>query len=239
MNDNYDLKPVRLAMLEVYCEIVKICERHNLRQWVFFGTLLGAARHQGFIPWDDDIDMAMPRRDYEAFIRIAREELPSWLSWKSMETNSSYQLAFGKVVENRADVVEDVQRKSHLKLEQGIFIDVFPLDGLPSNDMLLFFWKVQRSIRRRLKMSSLSLQLWHAGMDFDMSERVGFAEESLPKKTRYQYRAEFFKETVQLPFEDITVSAPMGWEQILVLMFGNWRALPPEEKRVPSHQILG
>ena len=93
----YNLRPLWDVLIDMYEEIKILCDRHGIRHWAVAGTALGAMRHQGFIPWDDDFDIAMMRPDYERFLIVAQKELPNHLVWSSVETNPEHKLSFGKV----------------------------------------------------------------------------------------------------------------------------------------------
>lgn len=129
MNQKPNLKPVWEAILCVYKEFARICEKHNLRFYVTDGSAIGAIRHKGFIPWDDDLDISMPREDYCRFLEIAKDELPPHLKTLSIEENPEYNALFAKVIESRREVVEDVEHKIGYTLTSGIYIDIFPIDG--------------------------------------------------------------------------------------------------------------
>ena len=135
MNDNtqnkVNLRPLWDAILEVYKVIADICNRHSLRYCASYGTALGAVRHGGFIPWDDDLDIEMPRPDYELFIEIAKKELPEGYSWLDQYNCDTYENPFGKVIVSNENIVDRVSAESGLSLGYGIFVDIFPVDGYP------------------------------------------------------------------------------------------------------------
>ena len=108
-------------------EFDRICKKHGLTYYLIGGTLLGAVRHQGFIPWDDDIDVGMPRKDYNEFIRIAQSELPPQLFLQTINSDPGYDHFFAKLRINNTVFMEEAV-KSSIR-HQGIFIDIFPLDG--------------------------------------------------------------------------------------------------------------
>lgn len=128
----YNLKPLWDKIMNVYAEFKSICERHNLRHCAAYGTVLGAIRHKGFIPWDDDFDLFMPRPDYERFIEFARKEAPSHLRVITYDSDKSYDGMWVTFRDMRDDVLEHTRRISGIDLV-GIYIDVFPLDGMPSS----------------------------------------------------------------------------------------------------------
>lgn len=129
---DYGLRPVWNEMLAIFDEFVKLCKKHNLRYYAYAGTALGAVRHDGFIPWDDDMDLAMPRPDYERFVRIANDELPHNLRFVNWKNTPEFHLLFGKIqLSDKMKVLKVEQEVGHI-LSNGIFIDIFPLDGYPS-----------------------------------------------------------------------------------------------------------
>lgn len=137
------LAPMWDAILNVYKEFARICERHNFRFYLIDGSAIGAVRHQGFIPWDDDLDVAMPREDYEEFLKVAPQELPSHLKTITIDNTPGYYLLFGKIQETRRDVVEAIEHKVGYTLSNGIFIDIFPIDGYDYSRFRLAFTKVK------------------------------------------------------------------------------------------------
>ena len=131
--EDFNLHPVWSAIIEVYKVVSQICERNNLRYWAAFGTALGAVRHHGFIPWDDDLDLMMPREDYDRFMAIAEDQLPTYMKTVSIYNTREYHWGFGKVQDCREDVLKRVQTESGCRLPDGIYVDIFPLDGCLSS----------------------------------------------------------------------------------------------------------
>ncbi|MBQ7635092.1 MAG: LicD family protein [Bacteroidaceae bacterium] len=128
----YDLKRLHQCILGNLLAVDEVCRRHGLRYYIYDGTMLGAVRHGGFIPWDDDLDIAMPREDYEVFINNAHEWLPAPYEFVSFETDHSYPLPFGKVQDSSTTLIE----RAHLPYLGGLYIDVFPIDGLPDSTLM-------------------------------------------------------------------------------------------------------
>ena len=128
-----NLKPVWDATLDVYREVAKICDKYGLRYYLTDGTALGAVRHHGFIPWDDDFDMSMPREDYQKFVEIAAKELPAHLKFVNWENAPEFTLLFGKVQDSREEFIKSVEEQCGYMLSSGIYIDIIPIDGYPKS----------------------------------------------------------------------------------------------------------
>ena len=124
------MNDVQRKELDVYEEVAEICDRHNLRYFAIGGTCIGAVRHNGFIPWDDDIDVGMPRYDYEEFLRICKTELPSYLEVLDCERESQFPYLFAKIHDSRTTLI-GLGFNGNPSLYTGAFIDIMPIDGLP------------------------------------------------------------------------------------------------------------
>lgn len=123
------LRELQMCELEILKEFVRICDRFSLRYYLTGGTLLGAVRHQGFIPWDDDIDVTMPREDYDRFAHVCASALDKKFFYQSPETDANYYLSYAKLRKKNTEVYEPRFQLS--KFYKGVFIDIFPLDFCP------------------------------------------------------------------------------------------------------------
>ena len=133
------MNEVQQKILEIFIEIDKICVKHNLRYYAIGGTCLGAVRHRGFIPWDDDMDIAMPEKDFETFMNIAPKELPANLKLLSFDQLlRERNFFFAKVHDINTTFIENYQNGIASNYS-GIFVDIMPLGGMPRN-------KIRRSI---------------------------------------------------------------------------------------------
>ena len=130
--DNETLRKVQLAQLEIGKEIKRVCDENGIKYFLDSGTLLGAIRHKGFIPWDDDMDMGMLREDYERFIEIAPKELKPEYFLQTWKTDKSYHYAFAKIRKKGTVFIEAVSQKTNAHNE--IFVDVFPYDIYPDDE---------------------------------------------------------------------------------------------------------
>ena len=129
-----NIRKLQKVDLEIVKEVVSICETNKLKYYIIGGTLLGAIRHNGFIPWDDDIDIGMPRNDYERFLKIAPTILSKHLDIVNFRTDPSYQYFITRVRDTETKVVEI--RIGNSSKYTNASIDIFPLDGSPNNILL-------------------------------------------------------------------------------------------------------
>ncbi len=146
------LKFLQTQVLEVLLVVDKFCEEHNLTYYLGEGTLLGAIRHQGFIPWDDDIDILMPRDDYEKFIALAQEGLPEGYQLDSIETNPNHWTILAQVQMTKP-VPYLKKRMEGIALNNGPAIDIFPVDFVPSD-------KSRKLAIRSAKIKLLRRTMW-------------------------------------------------------------------------------
>lgn len=128
--------------MDIVKEVVRICDAHGFKYYMLGGTMLGAVRHQGFIPWDDDIDLGMPRDDYEAFLEIADKELPEHLRVVNYRNDPAYQYYITRVQDTQTSVVEE--RIGNDSKYTCASIDIFPIDGTPNNPIArkIYFFRV-------------------------------------------------------------------------------------------------
>ena len=124
------LRRQQMRMLDILLEVDKICKQHDIRYWLSSGTLIGAMRHNGFIPWDDDLDIEMMRSDYLRLMEILPKELPDWLALQNSDTDPNYFYFYAKMRDKRSRMLEQ-NGYDRLWQEQGIYIDIFPMEQHP------------------------------------------------------------------------------------------------------------
>ena len=260
------MNDLQLKMLDMMSWYHKLCEENNLRYYVVGGTALGAIRHKGFIPWDDDIDVGMPRADYEKF-----RELSSKLSAGSRyaiefpSNKKDFVYPYGKVYDTATTLIEHTRYKT----KRGIFIDVFPLDGLGDDkeEALRSFEAIDAkynllatevcALRKErgwyknlaiiiarcippfiLNSRKLIRQIEELSKkrDFDSCEYVANAVGNWHKKEIM--RREWLGTPTLYEFESIKVYGPENYHEYLTQLYGDYMKLPPKEKQVSHHDYL-
>lgn len=259
------LRQLQLAELEILDEFVRVCQAHDLRYYLVGGTLLGAVRHQGFIPWDDDIDVAMPREDYDRFAQIASEELGPQYFYQCPDTDPHYFLTYAKVRKNGTEVYEE--RFRNAQFHKGVFIDIFPLDFCPKPGLvchLLFNVLAVMNYRGQVdsgepykpydeisgKIGYTVLRMFSSrGLVrlrkklLSLSKRLSCGEFIACFSGAYGYRKEVFSNLwyssgLSVPFENRKYVIPVMPNIILEQMFGpEYYKLPPKKKRVWHIQL--
>lgn len=260
------LRKLQLAQLEIAKEIRRVCEENHIRYFLCCGSFLGAVRHQGFIPWDDDLDIGMLREDYERFCRIAPEKLNPEYCVQSWYTDPRYALPFAKVRKRGTLLLE---RKSiHLE-ENGIYVDVFPFDNAPREAA------EQKKLARklvtyfRIKLMKSGMRPWMENDRIVWVKRIGFipyqllsllgshekwidcfekaarsvpAGEILCRQRAWSkldcYDRAWCEDLASYPFEGEQFPGPRDYDAFLTSIFGDYMTLPPEGTREDRHQIV-
>lgn len=252
---------IKKIELEILKEFDKLCKKNNLYYVMCGGTLLGAVRHKGFIPWDDDIDVLMPRPDYERLINgidMDFSEMPSYLEMCNWKRNNSYA-PFIKIVDNRTKVQAkyiDDENASRL------WIDVFPMDGAPSDDLKLkkLFGKslrvrkilrikcarngegktfIKRLIKPLVKIllkpisfKQLCNRLDAIAKTYDFDKTEKVAGVLWGYGPQERIDKEKFMTPIQMTFEGYVFNAPSNYDEYLSGLYKNYMELPPVDKRV-------
>lgn len=145
---NYNIRPLQEEALKIFKEFKRICDKHKLKYYAAYGTALGAVRHHGFIPWDDDLDVVMPREDYNQFVKIVKHELSGTIKFLRGGESFYAPITFGRMINERDHVVKELSVSTRLPIKDPPFIDIFVLEGIPDNILCIKSWFRQRRLWR-------------------------------------------------------------------------------------------
>jgi lipopolysaccharide cholinephosphotransferase len=259
-----ELRKVQLVQLRILKELHRICVKYNIKYFLSDGTLIGAVRHHGFIPWDDDLDVGMLREEYERFCCVCKDELPGEYFLQNMDTDPGYAAPFAKLMLNGTEWIEH----SHVKCEKhnGINIDIFPYDCIPFNKtkqiwhhrVFIILYYACRLKKRYIHDINVTAKKFL--IVFILSHLFPYNILSkLLKKTivKYNYLNETdncivtkfggsysknqnpktaFTNLILAGFEDSLFYIPAAFDSVLKNLFGDYITIPPESER-PYHNI--
>ena len=255
------LQKHQMAALEILLEFRRVCEQLGLRYYLTAGTLLGAVRHGGFIPWDDDVDVVMPREDYDKFRHLAPQILQDGFLYQSSETEKNFPFYFAKLRKQGTYAEEPLSRS--IDMEQGLFIDIFPLDKCPDGDMCatIFFKGMsllysavmgrvckefvcgskKKCVHFLLRILKLLPNQWLFVLREMFRRGMGGYLFASGKRwctvggrhgyPRETYQKIWFERTAEVSFEKENFPAPSGWNELLKNMYGDYMRLPSPEER--------
>ena len=261
--DNETLRKLQLIELEMLIEVDRICKKNDIKYNLIGGTLLGAVRHGGFIPWDDDADVAMLRPEYEKFCEACNKDLNEQkFYFQNIDRTPGYRWGYAKL--RRKGTLFLRENQEHMDYEQGVFLDIFPIDGTPDNrflrrihDFRCFcvrkmlwsavgkksassFW--ERAIYKVLYMiPEDTVKKWYRGLILkkgaDSTEIVRTLTFPAPKKLHGYYRR-WFLETDIIMFEGFHFEGIKDYREWLTYEFGDYMQIPPESER-KAHPVTG
>lgn len=258
MKEN-NLENLHKTQVEMLKTFIKVCKKLNLQYFLIGGSALGAVRHKGFIPWDDDIDIGMPREDYERFLKEGQSHLPKKLFVQSIYSEPSAPFHFAKIRNSDTTFIESSIK--HLDINHGVYLDIFPLDGMGNNKEDLenkhykyrFLNEIYVHITKKAKYTSTIRKLYYTilAIPYNMQtieQRIQkYATKYSYKKSKFVgnyfgmwgakeiYEKKWFSNGKETTFENIKVTIPEDYDSYLKKMYGNYMQLPPEEKRKAPH----
>ena len=256
-----DFDSLKKKELEILKEFISCCEQMNLTYYISYGTLIGAIRHGGFIPWDDDIDVCMPRPDYDKFISEGSKFLPENYFIQTMDTDPKYALNFAKLRDSDTTLFE--KHVVDVDINHGVFIDIFPFDGYVKGQNKVLdlrvkenpvfeesdtniisnalnglgkklTYKLGETIPNKLKTDLSKLSVPKDNPSFEESDYVACLVDSF---YIIPFKKEFLGKGIKVDFEGIKVNAPENYDEYLKALYGDYMKLPPEDQRENHHNF--
>ncbi len=254
-----DTKRLKEIQVEILNSVTEFCDENKLEYFLGYGTLIGAVRHQGFIPWDDDIDLVMKRKDYEIFIATFNGHNQDHKVY-SCKNTSWYPFPYAKISDETTVLKEE---NDNMTGEIGVNIDLFPLDYLPKDKKVLkkikhlynilmlksikinknrslvknIILRVSKVLFKGKSPNGIANQIDQVALSsYEKTKNMGnlvFTE-----KTTDYAQAPAFKTGEEAEFEGRTYTIPKGYHEWLTNFYGDYMTLPPEESRVTHHHFL-
>lgn len=262
-----ELAAIHRLQLMLALEFRDLCDRHSIQYFLIAGTLLGAVRHGGFIPWDDDMDFGMHRSDYERFKMIAASELKPPFFLQTWDTDPNFGLPLAKIRLDGTRMAEENARD--VSAHQGVYIDIFPFDSTPRLETIRSIQKhasyllfrlilaksrysnsttpscLKRTTFRFLRFAAIPLSgraLRHAFQSVMTLGNSRSSDQIVAIGGSYGYDRETIERAwvstvVQMPFEGHNFSAPAKWHEYLTHMYGDYRRPPAPNLRGGRHGV--
>ena len=252
--------------ISLLVQLDSVCKKYGLRYYVTNGTLLGTVRHKGFIPWDDDLDVMMPRPDYEKLIALAEKEFKEPYYLHISDADGNYYRNYIRLRDENTTAIP--VKDFYHNCSKGIFVDIFPIDGCPDSKIKQKIQSVKIAVLCEMANSYVYLNDFKkhkfvrkvlAMMADKVSKKQGydsFLRKIEDERQIYPYGkqknvqvilhgdfpnvfpTEFFESTAIGKFENLEVPMPCEFDKILKIIYGDYMQLPPEEKRYNHHSIF-
>ncbi len=257
------MKKVWAVELDLLNKFQLVCQKHGIRYYAIGGTLLGAVRHQGFIPWDDDIDIAMFREDYKKLQSIAADEFEKPYFFQDEYTDPGVLYGHAKLRNSNTTIISEnfLNNPAHgiCSFNQGIFIDIFPIDNIPENssvcshwrnilkNLAFFAWETRKFSHRHNVVNEpymnhiVNSLRDNPNMLFRIYDDVLSVYSGYDTKKcclyslychedRWSFDTKDFYESLDLPFENLTIPCPKNYNEILSNLYGDWKVM----KKLPT-----
>ena len=253
-----ELSCLQDMVYSIFQEFDRVCKKYDIHYTMEGGTLLGAVKYQGFVPWDDDIDVVMERGEYEKFIRFAPKELGGKFFLQSYHNVPEFPLNYAKLCLNGTEIY-DYEYSSLKKMHHGVFMDIFPIDEVCPRKLrkqcsvVGILTGARKTKLRIIKPVGIRKYIYSALALLPMKTLINMIDRGCKryngKNTGYLYEVcnpnrkfpalirDIYDETTHIPFRDGKYEASKHYDQFLKSRFGEdyMETLPPEEARKPSH----
>lgn len=251
------LREMQLIQLEMLCEVDRICKKNNIEYCIIAGTLLGAVRHGGYIPWDDDADVAMLRSEYNKFRTACKIDLDNnRFYFQDHKNTEGYRWGYGKIRRKNTEFIREGQE--HMPYPSGVFIDIFPLDNVPDNIILRYVHNIICTLVRKTLWSKVGVKLERNYMKRQMfkilsriprkivfgfydvfkdivnkkkSSMVRILTFPTPKNGYYGYYRKWYENLQSIEFEGYQFPGIRDYDEYLTFKFGDYQTLPPLHER--------
>ena len=256
------MKRIWAVLLDMYLSFAEVCEKHNFRFFMIGGSLLGAIRHNGFIPWDDDLDVGMMREDYEKFIKIAQTEFREPLFFQSPYTDPDYFVSWVKIRNSSTTGISLLTNNRHFN--QGLYLDIFPIDYVnlenSQNDyqqiyicakkLGAFMRRGSKRLNERQKSDEIEYYTDEPLKEWELLQKI--ASNPQYKGSQYVANSVFtgyglqkmihpaigYESTMKHKFEGIDAIIPCGYKDLLKIQFGDYMSFPPKGDRGMRHSDI-
>ena len=242
------MNAVQMRSLELLQAFTAVCEKLGLEYYLVCGSALGAVKYGGFIPWDDDVDVAMKREDYERFLKEAPQHLPAHMALQNIHTNKAFPLLMTKLVNENTALIE--KGFLQLPMHHGIFLDIFPLDGYPEGKLRQRWFEIRKWIYNKVRCVAYRSNYRVFGLN-----RIMLRYERMLKKhqwgsggmicnfANWQGRLDYspvqeYGNGLWVTFEGLPVRIPQGYDPYFTRKYGHWQQELPQDKQVSHHDFL-
>ncbi len=252
MSNIIDLEEQKSIQLEMLKEVHKFCVKHEIRYSISYGTLLGAVRHKGFIPWDDDVDIMMPVPDMFRFKRLFKSDN---LYYCDVDVNKNYENAFSEIVHYKS-----YRKRGAFLRDRGVGIDLYPVISIPDskkeqeqffNECQLLFNKRMQALKWKYRFNHYLSIMSFPGLrstllkyrdylinyapEYGSTNSFYIISEPISRRAKDIYTFDLFSEMMNLDFEDSSFCAISKYDLFLKAQYGDYMQLPPEDQRHPYH----